>query len=131
MENKNAEYIINFLTSKGIDSIYALSLIKNNPEILKIDIEVLKNQLFLILNHQILYAMLYVNQNNYAWSLFKNNEFGPFISNEEEKDLIVEMMISSIDKLINIEETNVNQSLELKMQEYRRIKKYNDGYHIE
>jgi len=125
--------IANIIKRKGCNIQSAFTLVKNNPELLKIDINELEKRLYLIINHNIIYALLYVEENNYSWSILKNNEFGPFIkniANHHNNDYIIEMIIESIEKYNKITSPMSNQTLEEKIKQFDLIKKNEEGYHL-
>lgn len=129
---KNTLIAINILKRKGIGIQEAISLIRANPFILQIDYHELEKRLYLIINHSNIYAALYVEDNTYSWSLWKDNTFTPFVTstaNEKNNDYIIEMMINSIEKYFKIRQEQ-KDTLEEKIEQFNLIKKNEDGYHL-
>lgn len=124
--------ISSILKRKGINIKRSISLILNNPELLNVDYKELEKRLFIIVNHNQVYAALYVKENIYSWSVLKNNIFSRFVTSEAKEnnnDYIIEMMIESIDKYSKII-NDQNVTLEQKIGQYQLIKKNEDGYHL-
>ena len=74
--------IVKIIKNKGVSFQDALTLVKNNLELLNIPEEELEHRLFIIMNNTLIYAILYVEENNYAWSIYQENSFGNFIKNK-------------------------------------------------
>lgn len=135
MQQKNYEEImkiIKIIKSKGIGFKDALTLVRNNLNLLNIPKEELEHRLFVIMNNSIIYAILYVEENNYAWSIYQENGFGPFINKNIDKNnhnYIIEMMIEAIKKFSK-KRMIPNQSLEDQIVEFKEIKQNDEGYHL-
>lgn len=129
---KQTLIIISILKRKGINIQEAMTLIRNNPELLQVDYQELEKRLYLVINHNSIYAALYVEENAYSWSLYKENTFAPFVTStasERNNDYIIEMMIDSIEKYSKIRQEQ-NDTLEEKIEQFKLIKKNEDGYHL-
>lgn len=135
MNKENYEQIINIvkiIKNKGVSFQDALTLIKNNLELLTIPEEELKHRLFVVMNNTTIYAVLYVEKNNYAWSIYKENSFGPFIKKNIDKNnhnYIIEMMLDAIRKYSKKQNT-FSPSLELQIEEFNQINQNEEGYHL-
>ena len=81
------------LELKGCPTSLALSFIKNNLSYLKeADIT---NKIYIIYNHNEIYAILIIDKNNYYWSVFRDNIHYPLEKKtKENKDYIIEMMLN-------------------------------------
>lgn len=129
---KRTLIIISILKRKGIGIQEAMTLIRNNPKLLQIDYKELEKRLYLVINHNNIYAALYVEENTYSWSLWRDNSFTPFVAStasEKNNDYIIEMMISSIEKYFKIKQEQ-KDTLEEKIEQFHLIKKNEDGYHL-
>lgn len=125
--------IIKIMKNRGIPFQSALSLIKNNMELLQIPEEELEQRLFIVMNNTILYAILYVEENNYAWSIYQENSFGRFINKNTDKknhNYIIEMMLDAVKKYNQKSQISPNQSLEKQIIEFNLIKQNEEGYHL-
>ena len=99
------------LELKGCPTSLALSFIKNNLSYLKeADIT---NKIYIIYNHNEIYAILIIDKNNYYWSVCQDNILYPLEKKtKENKDYIIEMMLNfaneeKIKKIVpNISEMN-------------------------
>lgn len=135
MNKENYEQIINvvkIMKNKGVSFQDALTLIKNNLELLTISEEELKHRLFVVMNNTTIYAVLYVEKNNYAWSIYKENSFEPFIKKNIDKNnhnYIIEMMLDAIRKYSKKQNT-FSPSLELQIEEFNQINQNKEGYHL-
>lgn len=122
------------IRKKGCDLKAGLSLIKNNPILLEYSPEELDHKLSFIVNHNQIYAALFVNNNYYEWSLYEDGIFSslqsPTMYNEESEDLVVEMIIDSIIHNKLTKRKN-NLSLEDEINNFKNTVKTNNlGYHI-
>lgn len=125
--------IAKIIKNKGGNYKHALSLIKNNPGLLSLNEHELETRLYLILNHASLYAILYVENNGYSWSILKDNQFGSLVQDTADKknnDYIIEMILDSINKYQKISGYDKEQTLEEKMQQFQLVKKNEEGYHL-
>lgn len=136
MNKQNYEQIINIIRiikNKGISFQDALTLVRNNIELLSIPEEELEHRLFIVMNNTLVYAILYVEENNYAWSVYQENGFGPFINKSVDKNnhnYIIEMMLESIKKISKKRISLLNQTLEKQIGEFKEIKQNEEGYHL-
>ena len=122
------------IRKKGCDLKAGLSLIKNNPILLEYSPEELDHKLSFIVNHNQIYAALFVNDNYYEWSLYEDGTFSslqsPTMYDEESEDLVVEMIIDSIVHNKLTKRKN-NLSLEDEINNFKNTVKTNNlGYHI-
>ncbi len=122
------------IRKKGCDLKAGLSLIKNNPILLEYSPEELDHKLSFIVNHNQIYAALFVNNNYYEWSLYEDGIFSslqsPTMYDEESEDLVVEMIIDSIIHNKLTKRKN-NLSLEDEINNFKNTVKTNNlGYHI-
>ena len=122
------------IRKKGCDLKAGLSLIKNNPILLEYSPEELDHKLSFIVNHNQIYAALFVNNNYYEWSLSEDGIFSslqsPTMYDEESEDLVVEMIIDSIIHNKLTKRKN-NLSLEDEINNFKNTVKTNNlGYHI-
>lgn len=136
MNKQSYEQIINIIKiikNKGVSFQNALTLVKNNIELLNIPEEELEHRLFIIMNNTIIYAILYVEENNYSWSIYQENGFGPFINKNIDKNnhnYIIEMMLEAIKKFSKKRTNSLAQSLEEQIGEFKEIKQNEEGYHL-
>lgn len=126
---KKALHITKIIKDKGGNIKEALSLIKNNPKLLELPLSDIDNHLYLIINAHVIYAALYVANNNYWWSNLKDEEFLAFVNTDFNADYIIDMVMASIDKYL-AHTTEKPQSLEEKIKLYNLIKKNEEGYHL-
>lgn len=122
------------IRKKGCDLKAGLSLIKNNPILLEYSPEELDHKLSFIVNHNQIYAALFVNNNYYEWSIYEDGIFSslqsPTMYDEESEDLVVEMIIDSIIHNKLTKRKN-NLSLEDEINNFKNTVKTNNlGYHI-
>lgn len=122
------------IRKKGCDLKAGLSLIKNNPILLEYSPEELDHKLSFIVNHNQIYAALFVNNNYYEWSIYEDGTFSslqsPTMYDEESEDLVVEMIIDSIIHNKLTKRKN-NLSLEDEINNFKNTVKTNNlGYHI-
>lgn len=119
------------LELKGCPTSLALSFIKNNLSYLKeADIT---NKIYIIYNHNEIYAILIIDKNNYYWSVCQDNILYPLEKKtKENKDYIIEMMLNfaneeKIKKIVpNISEMNT----ETKVKVLRSFHFNSTGYHF-
>lgn len=125
--------IVKIIKSKGVDFQTALTLIKNNLSLLTIPEEELEHRLFIIMNNTTIYAVLYVEENNYAWSIYQENSFGPFIRKNVDKNnhnYIIEMMLEAVKKFNQKKQSDFKKSLEEQVEEFNQIQQNEEGYHL-
>lgn len=125
--------IAKIIHKKGGNSKSTLSLIRNNPNLLNMNPKVLENQLYLIINHSTVYAILFVEENDYYWSVLEHEEFGPLISSkahQENNDYIIDMMIESVNKYFSYQAPEEKQTLEEDLKTFSSIRKNEEGYHL-
>lgn len=122
--------IVKITKNKGVSFQDALTLVKNNLELLNIPEEELEHRLFIIMNNTLIYAILYVEENNYAWSIYQENSFGHFIKNKDKNNhnYIIEMMLEAVEKFNK--KKSLNKSLEEQIKEFNQIKQNEEGYHL-
>ena len=82
------------------------------------------------MNNTLIYAILYVEENNYAWSIYQENSFGKFIKNKDKNNhnYIIEMMLEAVEKFNK--KKSLNKSLEEQIKEFNQIKQNEEGYHL-
>ena len=88
--------VIKVFKNNEIEDKIILSFIDTNFDFLK-EKENIERHLFLLMNKKELYSVLYVNEDNYLWSTFDDNEFMPFrkLSDDfKNNDYVVEMVIA-------------------------------------
>lgn len=124
--------IVKIIKNKGISFQDALTLIKNNLELLNIPKEELEHRLFIVMNNTVIYAVLYVEENNYAWSIYQENSFGPFIKNRDKNNhnYIIEMMLEAVEKFNRKKQNSLNKNLEEQIKEFNQINQNEEGYHL-
>lgn len=125
--------IVKIIKSKGVDFQTALTLVKNNLSLLTIPEEELEHRLFIIMNNTTIYAVLYVEENNYAWSIYRENSFGPFIRKNVDKNnhnYIIEMMLEAVKKFNQKKQSDFKKSLEEQVEEFNQIQQNEEGYHL-
>ena len=122
------------IKKKGCNLKSGLSLIRNNPILLECTKEELDHKLSFIVNHDQIYAALFVNDNDYEWSLCEEESFSSLkkssLYDKESEDVVIETMLQSIihNKLIDKEK---NLSLEDEIYDFKNTIKVNKyGYHI-
>ena len=126
--------VIKVFKNNEIEDRTILSFIDTNFDFLK-EKEDIERHLFLLMNKKELYSVLYVNEDNYLWSTYDDNEFMPFkkLSDDfKNNDYGVEMVISysssyKIKEAIpEIDDMNV----ENKVKTLKNIGLNSNGYHI-
>lgn len=124
--------IVKIIKNKGISFQDALTLIKNNLELLNIPKEELEHRLFIVMNNTVIYAVLYVEENNYAWSIYQENSFGPFTKNRDKDNhnYIIEMMLEAVEKFNRKKQNSLNKNLEEQIKEFNQINQNEEGYHL-
>lgn len=126
--------VIKVFKNNEIEDRTILSFIDTNFDFLK-EKEDIERHLFLLMNKKELYSVLYVNEDNYLWSTFDDNEFMPFrkLSDDfKNNDYVVEMVIAYAssykikEAIPEIDAMNV----ENKVKTLKNIGLNSNGYHI-
>lgn len=132
--------VVQMLLEKGCTVDEAVSFISNNVDFLGGEIDSIKDKLFLICNNKKKYALLFVDGNDYKWSIYKDDEFKTIkkidedtdLSEVERSDFIVEMMIDFSKKAIvqQLAPDIKNMNIEGKVKTLKRIGLNSNGYHF-
>ena len=126
--------VIKVFKNNEIEDRTILSFIDTNFDFLK-EKEDIERHLFLLMNKKKLYSVLYVNEDNYLWSTYDDNEFMPFrkLSDDfKNNDYVVEMVIAYAssykikEAIPEIDAMNV----ENKVKTLKNIGLNSNGYHI-
>lgn len=126
--------VIKVFKNNEIEDRTILSFIDTNFDFLK-EKEDIERHLFLLMNKKELYSVLYVNEDNYLWSTYDDNEFMPFrkLSDDfKNNDYVVEMVIAYTssykikEAIPEIDDMNV----ENKVKTLKNIGLNSNGYHI-
>ncbi len=127
--------VIKVFKNNEIEDKTILSFIDTNFEFLKENEEDIEKHLFLLMNKRELYSVLYVNEDNYLWSTYDDNEFIPFrkLSDDfKNNDYVVEMVIAyaSSYKIKEAIPEIDTMNVENKVKTLKSIGLNSNGYHI-
>lgn len=138
-ENNNTDTIINYLISLGFSYKDLKSFIENNIDFLNNDNFDI-NKLFLIKNNNDIYAILYINENDYYWSINKHGIYTTFKSNHDMDkdeiyytDYIVESVLrfTTSEKISTIIPDIIDKPLEERVNKVKKLGLNKKGYHIQ
>lgn len=130
-ENNISSLVTKIIIEKGGNEEIARSLINNNPSLVKFSEEELRKHIFLIMNHDIVYAVLFIIDNDLFWSVLDNNRCGVLIKNDTHAlDYVILLMLESIKKYEQLMPHEEEISLEEAINEYNLVKKNEESYHI-
>lgn len=130
--------IIEVFKKGGCSKSETLSFINTNIDFLIENENNFLENIYFIYNNNDLYGALIVNDNNYSWSIYKEQEFYPIRQNIDNNfdpsngDYIVEMILNfsnknSIKEIVpNIE----NMPIATKVKKLKQIKFNSNGYHL-
>ncbi len=126
--------VIKVFKNNEIEDKIILSFIDTNFDFLK-EKEDIERHLFLLMNKKELYSVLYVNEDNYLWSTYDDNEFLPFrkLSDDfKNNDYVVEMVIAyaSSYKIKEVIPEIDSMNVENKVKTLKNIGLNSNGYHI-
>ena len=126
--------VIKVFKNNEIEDKIILSFIDTNFDFLK-EKEDIERHLFLLMNKKELYSVLYVNEDNYLWSTYDDNEFMPFrkLSDDfKNNDYVVEMVIAyaSSYKIKEVIPEIDSMNVENKVKTLKNIGLNSNGYHI-
>lgn len=132
---KEFNEVIEIFGESNLDYKTALLFISTNLEFLRRKREGIKDKLFLIMNKKELCSVLYINNDNYLWSTYDEEEFLPFKSpsnNFEDNDSIVERVLSytDADKIKEAIPEIDAMNVENKVKTLKNIGLNSNGYHI-
>ena len=126
--------VIKVFKNNEIEDKIILSFIDTNFDFLKENDDI-ERYLFLLMNKNELYSVLYVNEDNYLWSTYDDNEFMPFrkLSDDfKNNDYVVEMVIAYAssykikEAIPEIDSMNVENMVKT----LKNIGLNSNGYHI-
>lgn len=126
--------VIKVFKNNEIEDKIILSFIDTNFDFLKENDDI-ERYLFLLMNKNELYSVLYVNEDNYLWSTYDGNEFLPFrkLSDDfKNNDYVVEMVIAyaSSYKIKEVIPEIDSMNVENKVKTLKNIGLNSNGYHI-
>ncbi len=126
--------VIKVFKNNEIEDKIILSFIDTNFDFLKENDDI-ERYLFLLMNKNELYSVLYVNEDNYLWSTYDYNEFLPFrkLSDDfKNNDYVVEMVIAyaSSYKIKEVIPEIDSMNVENKVKTLKNIGLNSNGYHI-
>lgn len=126
--------VIKVFKNNEIEDKIILSFIDTNFDFLKENDDI-ERYLFLLMNKNELYSVLYVNEDNYLWSTYDDNEFLPFrkLSDDfKNNDYVVEMVIAyaSSYKIKEAIPEIDSMNVENKVKTLKNIGLNSNGYHI-
>lgn len=126
--------VIKVFKNNEIEDKIILSFIDTNFDFLKENDDI-ERYLFLLMNKNELYSVLYVNEDNYLWSTYDDNEFMPFrkLSDDfKNNDYVVEMVIAyaSSYKIKEAIPEIDSMNVENKVKTLKSIGLNSNGYHI-
>lgn len=126
--------VIKVFKNNEIEDKIILSFIDTNFDFLKENDDI-ERYLFLLMNKNELYSVLYVNEDNYLWSTYDDNEFLPFrkLSDDfKNNDYVVEMVIAyaSSYKIKEVIPEIDSMNVENKVKTLKNIGLNSNGYHI-
>lgn len=126
--------VIKVFKNNEIEDKIILSFIDTNFDFLKENDDI-ERYLFLLMNKNELYSVLYVNEDNYLWSTYDDNEFMPFrkLSDDfKNNDYVVEMVIAyaSSYKIKEAIPEIDSMNVENKVKTLKNIGLNSNGYHI-
>ena len=126
--------VIKVFKNNEIEDKIILSFIDTNFDFLKENDDI-ERYIFLLMNKNELYSVLYVNEDNYLWSTYDDNEFMPFrkLSDDfKNNDYVVEMVIAyaSSYKIKEAIPEIDSMNVENKVKTLKNIGLNSNGYHI-
>lgn len=130
-KESRAKIVTQIIVEKGGNYEIAKSLIDNNPSLLEFNEEELRKHIFLIMNHDIVYAVLFIVDNDLFWTVLDRNKCGLLIKNDSSAlDYVILLMLESIRKYEQLTPHDEKPSLEEAINEYNLVKKNEESYHI-
>ncbi len=127
----NAMDIIQVIIEKGGNYELGKSLIENNPSIAIFSGEEIKKHIFLVMNHDIVYAVLFIIDDDLFWTVLNDNVCGTLIKNNTSPiDYVILLMLESISKYKKLTHHEEKSTLEDAINEYNLVKKNEESYHI-
>lgn len=140
MEKKVVEEfspIINDFVDIGCSVEEALTFIYNNIEVVRDSDKFNVEKMYFICNNKEVYGLLYVDGDDYSWSIHINNEFSKLKSKDEKTDVtnsdyIVDMMIGigESEKVKKVVPSIDTMSTEGKIKTLKKIGLNSKGYHF-
>lgn len=128
------------LEARGCSKEEILSFIDSNFDLIQKEYETITERLYLIYNNKALYGVLFVDGDEYQWSIYRNNEkFMPLVrvggrdnNGLQNGDYIVEMMLNFADteKVKQVVPNVSEMDVENKVKILKRIGLNSKGYHF-
>ncbi len=123
--------LIRVIREKGGTVEIAESLLKSNPTLATFTLEELERHLFLIMNNDVCYAVLFIMNNDLFWSIVDHNECHKLIRGDHNSlDYVIHLMLESISKYEALNPHHKRNSLEEAINQYKLVKKNEKSYHI-
>lgn len=127
--------VIDLFKKNNLDNLIALSFIDTNFDFLQENKTDIDKTLFLIMNKNELYSVLFVKDNNYLWSTYIDEKFLSFkepTKKFEDNDSIVERVLSyaKSDKVQEAIPEIDSMNIENKVKVLKKIGLNSNGYHI-
>lgn len=127
--------MIHHLQQKGCSEKSSFFFLASNPELTNLSVQEFQNKVSIIYNYYEVYAILFCNGNEYWWSYYKDDEFGPLTSVQPEQknnDYIIELVLSFIqsDKIRKFVDFDESDTLEEKINAFRDVRTNDQGYHL-
>lgn len=127
--------VIDLFEKNNLEDLVALSFININFNFLRENKINIDKALFLVMNKNELYSVLFVKDDSYLWSTYINESFLPFkepTKKFEDNDSIVERVLSyaKSDKVQEAIPEIDSMNIENKVKVLKKIGLNSNGYHI-
>lgn len=127
--------VIDLFEKNNLEDLVALSFINTNFNFLRENKINIDKALFLVMNKNELYSVLFVKDDSYLWSTYINENFLPFkepTKKFEDNDSIVERVLSyaKSDKVQEAIPEIDSMNIENKVKVLKKIGLNSNGYHI-
>lgn len=124
--------IIYLFKQKGCSPKMTKTFIENNLNYLINMGNNILDKIYFICNNNEIYAILIVDNNNYYWSICKDDCFYPLENTDKDEDYIVDMVINfaNTDKFKKIVPNLDKMNTEEKVKTLSNIKLNSKGYHL-
>lgn len=137
MKQKKIEYyfekMIHLLDENGCSIQAIQSFINHNYDYLLDEDQDVTKDIYFVYNNRNLYGIIWVNGNQYEWSIYDNDNFRRIRHYDEDEDAIIDMILgfANTDKVKKIVPEIGNMNLEDKIKVLKKLKLNSSGYHIQ
>ena len=128
----NMKRLIDLFYQHGCSVTAIQSFIQNNYYYLIQEGIDNSDNIYFIYNHKDLYGVIWVNGDEYEWSIFESGNFHRIIKNDEDDDYIINMILgfADADKVKKIVPEIGKMNLENKIRVLKKLNLNSSGYHF-